>query len=84
MGPEVEGGVVHRRGGFDQGRALAQSQSEIISKRRQDAHADVAVGTRDERVFGAGSVQGGRLRRVLAEAQTEAAGVAKRKSRAAG
>ena len=51
MGAEVEGGVIHRRDGFDQCRALAQAQGEIMSKRRQDAHADVAVGTGDERVF---------------------------------
>ena len=51
MGAEVEGGVIERGDGFDQCRALAQSQSEIEAKRRQDAHADIAVGTGDERVF---------------------------------
>ena len=51
MGAEVEGGVVQCRDRFDQCRAFAQAESEIISKRRQDTHADVAVGARDERVF---------------------------------
>jgi hypothetical protein len=51
LGAEVEDGVVHRRDGFDQCRPLAQAQSEVISKRRQDAHADIAIGPRDERVF---------------------------------
>ena len=47
----VEGGVVERRRGLDKRRALAQAQREVVAERRQDAHADVAVGTGDERVF---------------------------------
>ena len=49
--PKSKAGSVERGDGFDQCRALAQAQGEIEAKRRQDAHADVAVGTRDERVF---------------------------------
>ena len=81
---EVEGGVVQRRDSLDQCRAFAQSQGEIISKRRQDAHADVAVRARDERVFAGPLGRRGRFTQLWAEAQTEAAGVAKRRSCVAG
>ena len=82
---EVEGRVIESREGLDQCRAFAQSQSEIIPERRQDAHADVAIGTRDECVFAGPLGWRDRIRwKLCAEAQTVAAGVAKRKSRAAG
>ena len=83
--PKSKAGSLSAGDGFDQCRALAQAQSEIVAKRRQDAHADVAVGTRDERVFAEPLGRRGRLSPELwAEAQIEAAGVAKRRSRAAG
>ena len=51
MGPEVERRVIESREGLDQCRADAQLKREIEAKRRQHAHAPVAIGTRDERVF---------------------------------
>ena len=82
--PKSKAGVVHRRDGFDQRRAFAQAQSEIVAKRREDTHANIAIGTRDERVFGAARFERCGHPQHWAEAQTEAAGVAKRRSRAAG
>ena len=82
--PKSNAGSFERRDGLDQCRAFAQSQGEIVTARRQDAHADVAIGTRDERVFAGPSVGATGPSELCAEAQTEAAGVAKRKSRAAG
>ena len=64
--PKSKPGSFESGDGFDQCRALAEAQSEIISERRQDAHADVAIGARDERICGAGRFGGGALSAELA------------------